>query len=85
MYAALTEVADSPEKLGAVLGLLVGVVQRFVYPVGFPAVTVVVVGVVLTRFGGREWVDVGRTFVVLGAAVVVVSAVLRLVFGGPLV
>lgn len=83
MYADLPEVADSPEKLGVALGLLVGVVQRFVYPVGFPAVTVLVVGVVLARFGERQWVDVGRAFVVLGVSVAVVSVVLRLVFGGP--
>lgn len=75
---------DSPQTVGIVLGVLVGVFSRFVQPVELHTVTFLLVGVVLTQFGEDSWVDIGRAFVFFAVANAVVWLVFRVVFGGPL-
>ncbi|QLG27490.1 hypothetical protein HUG10_07960 [Halorarum halophilum] len=77
------EFTNSPVQTGALIGILVGVVQSFIFPVEFSAATFLLVGIVLVLFGDRSWPDVGRALISLTIATSIVAILYRLIFGGP--
>ncbi|KZN24466.1 hypothetical protein A4G99_08735 [Haladaptatus sp. R4] len=77
------EFTNSPDQTGVAIGVLLGIFQRFIYPVGFPTATFLIVGIVLVQFGERSWPEIGRAFVFLSISTAIVSLILRLIFGGP--
>lgn len=77
------EFTYSPTQTGVVIGVLLGIFQTFIQPVGFPLATFLIVGVVLTQFGHESWPAIGRTFVFISISTAAMSVFLDLVFGGP--
>ena len=79
----VSNVADDPLLAGGLLGVTLGVVERFLVHFQLPtlAVGLVVVGAVLAGFGDRSSVDVGRALVAVGAASFLALQLLVFVFG----
>lgn len=80
---AVPNIADDPFVAGALLGMALGVLERFLvhFELTTLAVGLVVVGAVLAGFGDRSSADVGRALTAVGAASFVVFQALGLVFG----
>jgi len=80
---AVPNVADDPIVAGGLLGVTLGVLERFLvhFELSTLAVGLVVVGVVLAGFGDRSSADIGRALTAVGAASFVAFQVLSLVFG----
>jgi len=76
-------VADDPFLSGGLLGVALGLVERFLVPFQLTtlAVGLLVVGAVFAGFGDRSSADVGRALTAVGAASFVVLQLLVLVFG----
>ena len=74
---------DDPLLTGSLLGVALGLVERFLvhFQLTTLAIGLVVVGGVLAGFGNRSSVDVGRALTAVGAASFVALQVLVLVFG----
>lgn len=75
--------SDRPLVFGVALGLVVGAVERFLvhFELTTLAVALVVVGVVLSRFGDRSTADIGRALTAVGVASLLAFQALVLVFG----
>lgn len=80
---AVSAVADDPLLAGGLLGVALGVVERFLVHFELPtlAVGLIVIGVVLAWFGDRSSVDVGRALTAVGVTSFVALQVLVLLFG----
>jgi hypothetical protein len=79
----VSNIADDPLLAGSLLGVALGMVERFLvhFQLTTLAVGLVVVGAVLARFGDRSSMDVGRALTAVGAASFVAFQALSLVFG----
>lgn len=80
---AVSNVADDPLFAGALLGVTLGVVERFAvhFELTTLAIGLLVIGALLALFGERSSVDVGRALTALGATSLVAFQALSLVFG----
>lgn len=80
---AVPNVADDPLVAGSLLGVTLGVLERFLvhFELTTLAVGLGVVGVVLAGFGDRSSTDVGRALTAVGAASIIVFQALSLIFG----
>ena len=80
---AVPNVADDPFVAGALLGLALGVIERFLvhFELTTLAVGFVVVGAVFAGFGDRSSADVGRALTAIGAASFAAFQALSLIFG----
>lgn len=83
MKSGLFGVTNSPVQTGAVLGVLLGIFLKFIYPAEFSAMTFLLVGILLALFGERFWPDIGRALISLSISVSITSILYRLIFGGP--
>jgi hypothetical protein len=79
----VSNIADDPLLAGSLLGVALGMVERFLvhFQLTTLAVGLVVVGAVLARFGDRSSMDVGRALTAVGAASFIAFQALSLVFG----
>jgi hypothetical protein len=80
---AAPNVAEDPLLSGCVLGVALGLVERFLvhFQLTTLAVGLLVVGAVFAGFGDRSSADVGRALTVVGAASFVTLQALVLVVG----